>query len=250
MVMLPAVIVLADTTRIVVDHGTDWPGIVAAAAAVVTATIIIISAVYARDALAEARRDRYVQVLGDLAGRWASQPMEEARAAMSSHSAHTLAEMFRSAYEPTTEGDARAKELLGELEVLLRVPSFYEDVALLVESGGLDSDMVWRWFAGPALGCWRYWSEAVAFMQERDGGSYVEYEKLVEGFRARTLPQPKKAARGGESVPLGEVRGKPSGLHSNEPADRTGAWRAVCFSLIALSALGCLVLRACRLAKR
>lgn len=150
------------------------------------------------DQIAEARRDRHVQVLGGLAERWAGPRLEESRNLMIEHGSEGIATLIKAYFEEPGKKP--------EVETLLRVPNFYEDVAILVDSGGLEFDLVWRAFAGPALGCWRYWEGGIRLIQSKDAGAYAEYERLVNTLRTRPTPTPEQLSseEGDEALGAGQ----------------------------------------------
>lgn len=187
---------------------------VAAVASVVAAAGVIAAFLSVRtgvDQIAEVRRDRHVQVLGGLAERWAGSGLEESRTLMIQYRSDGIADLVQAYFDEPGKNP--------EVETLLRVPNFYEDVAILVDSGGLDFDLVWRAFAGPALGCWAYWETAIRLIQGTDAGAYAEYERLVNTLRTRPMPTPEQLSSEGGGEALGAGQETPSHLHSNDQED-------------------------------
>lgn len=195
----------------------------------------------------EARRDRHVLVLSELSRRWAGADLEEARTAMARHGSVGLQEKVEAWFA--------AGGVNPEVELLLRVPNFYEDLAILVESGGLKFDLVWRSFAGPAIGCWQYWEKAISAIQGRDAGAYVEYQNLVTKLKTRPMPKPvprraEQPSSEGDDASLGAGRERPStGLQSSGSAAglasgfNMGFLLRLLVGLVALSALGKIINR-------
>ena len=67
----------------------------------------------------------------------------------------------------------------GDLPVLLRVPNFFEDLALMVELGELEKAFIARSFKTMARREWAYWELAVTELRVQDPDAYVEFQQLV-----------------------------------------------------------------------
>jgi hypothetical protein len=81
---------------------------------------------------------------------------------------------------------------------MLRVPNFFEDVALIVEAGSLDLDLAWRAFGDLAIDAWEYWEPAILVLREDDPDSYAEFAGFVEDlkeYEPRRKPRAAPAAR-------------------------------------------------------
>ena len=107
------------------------------ALAIVTGTLAG-AAIYALKQLGEVRRDRDVQVLADLGRRWDEDQLRAAREA----AAHYDKDEFASEADKLfhTPPDTSAQK---EFIVLLRIPNFFEDLAIITESGDMDLALVW-----------------------------------------------------------------------------------------------------------
>jgi hypothetical protein len=49
--------------------------------------------------------------------------------------------------------------------ILLRIPNYFEDLAIMVEEGHLDLEFVAKGFSALALWEWDYWKEAISLMR-------------------------------------------------------------------------------------
>jgi hypothetical protein len=150
--------------------------------AIVTAAVAG-AAIYALRQLAEIRVDREVSVLGDLGRRWDDRPVSEALERAAKYDKDELAEVVRRAHKKRSKNRlkdwprARADK---ELVILLRVPNFFEDLAVIAEEGGLDPKLVSRIFKGLALREWTFWEPAMVRLREQDKYSYTQWESLVQ----------------------------------------------------------------------
>jgi hypothetical protein len=127
--------------------------------------------------LEEVKRDRHLQVLGDFGIRWDSGPVWEARQKlMEVPNSDDLAELVGEWYATR---DPSAKDV----QLYLRVPNFFEDLALMMEAGQLDYEWFRRNMRSVALDTWKYWEPAVTKMRERRPSSYIEFEGLVKRLR-------------------------------------------------------------------
>lgn len=120
--------------------------------------------------LADARRDRHIHVLSDFGRRWDDARIVEARDKQRSYTDIQLAD----AVEKWAKGGEA-----GDIPLLLRVPNFFEDLALMVELGRLEVSFVARSFKTMAQREWAYWELAVTKLRERDKDAYVEFQQLV-----------------------------------------------------------------------
>jgi hypothetical protein len=74
------------------------------------------------------------------------------------------------------------------LNVLLRIPNFFEDLATVVQAGTLDIERVSKNWKAVATIEWDYWSMAMARIRKEDPYDYSQWEKLVRDMAA--LPEP------------------------------------------------------------
>ena len=146
---------------------------------------LALAALYALRQLGEIKRDREVAVIIDLGRRWDDPPMTEALKLEAAFSPDALAHLAAISGEPRTERsleDVRRREAIENLQILLRIPNFFEDIALIADAGGLDSRLLSRTFKGIALEEWDYWQPAIAKLREKDPWSYSQFEWLLRKF--------------------------------------------------------------------
>jgi hypothetical protein len=158
------------------------------ALAAVTA-VLAIAAWRALSQLTEGRTDRQVQVLIHLGERWNSEMMSEALLIEATHTKEGLAHLVERAWREHDgwffKGRAkRAKDRANrELVILLRVPDYFEDLAVLAERAHLDMRDVGLIFKGVVLDEWDLWELAIAKLREGDPYSYTQFERLVTDMR-------------------------------------------------------------------
>lgn len=121
--------------------------------------------------LVEARKQRQIQVLSDFGQRWDSERLVEARDKQAGYDSTDLAE--RVAEWLLAPADAP------DVRTLLRVPNFFEDLAIMVDLGELKIDYVAKAFKASAEREWAYWHDAISAMQNDTPASYSQFEALV-----------------------------------------------------------------------
>lgn len=133
------------------------------------------AACWALQQLGEARRDRHIQVLSDFGRRWDDPTLEEAREKQGQYNSNELADaVVEWLKKPTSHPD---------MFILLRVPNYFEDLAIMVQLAGLDIEPVSKAFGTRALRSWAYWGEAIREMRDKDApASYVEFQQLVQAL--------------------------------------------------------------------
>ncbi len=162
-------------TITVVGSAPNWAEIVTAIGSLLAGGTLLVgvgTAFFALRQIAEARRDRQVQIIAELGRRWDEDQLVEARAMVVKYDNVQLADKVARALEGTD-----TKEYLE----LLRVPNYFEDLALMAESGGLERDLVRRAFGPMVTRTWDYWELAIAKMREgaeESVLSYSEFERL------------------------------------------------------------------------
>jgi len=137
--------------------------------------------------LEEAKKDRHTLVFADLGRRWDEPAMSEALQMAPRFSREALARVVAKAYRGVSwnplrnRATARANH---RMNILLRVPNFFEDLALLVESGSLDLGLVSKNFKGVAVREWHFWEFAIKELRQEDPWSYTQFEELVRRMEA------------------------------------------------------------------
>jgi hypothetical protein len=159
----------------------DVPSWITAGASI----IVAVAALAALGQLKEVRRDRHVQVFMDLGDRWNSELLSAARSIQNRHTPAELAGLIETAWsEPVDDPGRNAKEQATKnLESLMRIPDFYEDLALITESGGLDIAAVGKNFKGVVVSDWDHWSQAMAKLRGPDRYAYSQWERLVKQLK-------------------------------------------------------------------
>jgi len=160
----------------VVAMAPNWADQLAAFGTLMTAFGAVAAAIAAHLALGqldETRRDRHVQVIADLGRRWDEPELAAARRKQLEYLSVPLSRKVEQwLAHPDTDSEA--------MLLLLRVPNFFEDLAVMVESGSLDLSLVGKVFRSIALAQWRYWEPSVRIMRDYHGPrAYAQFESLV-----------------------------------------------------------------------
>jgi hypothetical protein len=155
----------------------NWAAQLAAIGTLVTAAAAVAGAIAAYLALGqleETRRDRHVQVIADLGRRWDDAQLAAARKKQLEYLSVPLSwKVEQWLAHPDTDSEAM-------LLLLLRAPNFFEDLAVMVESGSLDLRLVGNVFKGLALSQWLYWEPSIRIIRDyREPEAYTQFEALV-----------------------------------------------------------------------
>ena len=110
------------------------------------------------------------------APNWAE--MEESRVTRGKYDSGEVADLIGRWLNNDESVDA------AEIWTLLRVPNFLEDVALTVDVGKLEPELVWRTLAGPVQAEWEFWQQSVPVLREDDPWTWRNLEKLAADLRA------------------------------------------------------------------
>jgi Domain of unknown function (DUF4760) len=158
----------------------NWAAQLAAIGTLATAAAAVAGAIAAYLALGqldETRRDRHVQVIADLGRRWDDAQLAAARKKQLEYASVPLsAKVERWLRYPDTDSEA--------MLLLLRVPNFFEDLAVMVESGSLDLHLVSKAFKSPTLAQWQYWEPSIRVIRDHeDPDSYAQFENLVRQLK-------------------------------------------------------------------
>jgi hypothetical protein len=164
---------------------TDAPvwWLVVATTVLASATVgIAVGAFFALRQLKEVRQDRHVHAFLEMGNRWQGAEMTEALKMEVDYTADELSEMFARVYaagdtrslDPNRE-KARRREAK-DARVLLRVPYFFEDVAMIAKVGGLEDKALSDYVGGLAADEWRKWGQTIKTMQEDKGYAWAFQE--------------------------------------------------------------------------
>jgi hypothetical protein len=153
-----------------------WADIITAFGSLLAGAGLVVAGIgawFAVKQLDETRRDREIQLIAELGRRWDDDRMAEARDKQLEYTSEELCEEVVRWLEDPKSRDSQL------LLLLLRVPNFFEDLAVMVESGGLDIKLVDKAFRALVLTQWSYWEQAIVRTRElREPEAYVEFEKL------------------------------------------------------------------------
>jgi hypothetical protein len=131
--------------------------------------------------LEEVKRDRHVQVFADLGRRWDGPEMVEALQEERRYTTKQLEKLFARAYAPLSRNRFKewaAKRAQTKTVVLLRIPNFFENLALIVKAGSLDIRLVSLDYGTVAKEAWEKWEAAVMELRKTDDQSYAECPRL------------------------------------------------------------------------
>jgi siroheme synthase len=161
----------------------EWVTALAALALVAVTGVLAAAAWRALYQLEEVKRDRHVEVLDAMGRRWESDQMTEALQMEVDHTPESLVRLFERAARPPTRYpllERSRRRARKETIILLRVPNYFEDAAMIARAGSLESSLVTETFGGVARDEWSLWRPAIKKLQETDPLAYVEFERMAE----------------------------------------------------------------------
>jgi hypothetical protein len=146
----------------------------------------------------EAKIDRHIQVWMEFGKRWDEPALTEAQVLAPRFSRVDLARTVDIAYRGRSKWNPiknwRTQRANVHMNVLLRIPNFYEDLAAVLHKGTLDLAMVSKSYKAVATMEWDYWGQAMAKIREEDPFAYLEWEEMVDEMGR--LPEPVKRTDG------------------------------------------------------
>lgn len=154
----------------------NWADKLTAISSAVAAGGVVIAAIGAWLAFGqvkEVRRDRHIQVLSEFTTRWDSEDVVSAREEQLKYDKSTVATELKKWVDKSETPTA-------DVALLLRVPNFFEDMAIMVECGSLELEYVKRAWGQATLRMWAYWKPAVQELRGYSSTAYTEFEKLAQ----------------------------------------------------------------------
>jgi hypothetical protein len=166
----------------------NWAEIVTAVGTGVLALGVLIAVV----SLRELRRDRHLHWIFEIGRRWDDTELQASRLALRKYDREDLAFTVRSWLGA---GQRAGPEFTAEVELLQRLPDFFEDVALMRRFGRLDVGLVWQSLSGPVNLAWTSWRPAVDAYRKAPTGdpeAWTEFEELARELAAYETKRTKK----------------------------------------------------------
>ncbi len=167
---------LSDVWLIAKVSSPTWTDVTSAVASILTLAIVLIGLLIAWHQLGEAKRTRRAGIMIELSKRWDETPLVESRRAFHEKygSPEKLGEAMERLYSAKSD----------ELYMLLRLPDYLEDLAILVEEGGTAKDVVRKSLGSVITTWWTRWEPAVRVIRAVDGDTVYEHlERLAEQMR-------------------------------------------------------------------
>jgi hypothetical protein len=152
-----------------------WASVISAVAAFLTLIVISIAAAVAWKQVQEAKSSRHAALMADMSKRWDEEPLAESRRQMNAFSPDQL--RTRVAYLATTNDK--------ELDVLIRSPNFFEDLAVLHDAGAITFEMIRKSLGGTLVSQWDHWYPAIDHLRgdQKYDLVYENFEALAERMR-------------------------------------------------------------------
>ncbi len=135
-----------------------------------TFVVIFFAAVFAGFQVISQRKAREAQLMTDLSARWDSAALTRARRLVSAPPSNPAAILAR-----MTELEAQDS---AAFFALLRLPNFFEDLAILVEEGSISLRVVKKSLAGAIRTYFQLYKLFVESEQKASPSSYEHWEKL------------------------------------------------------------------------
>ena len=99
----------------------------------------------------------------------------------------SLAELFQKSDPPDRTNPDELRRYLRDSRhrvILIRIPNYFEDAAIIASVGGLDERFVHDSIGGVAVDTWRFWEPTIRVLQQDDAISYEKFERLVRDVEA------------------------------------------------------------------
>jgi hypothetical protein len=159
------------------DPLTAWTALYAIAATA-TFAIVAVGVVLAIRQLNETVRSRHAALMSEFSKRWDEPRLVESRAMIQKYTPARL--LLRVQALEGTMGS------LNELQDLLRVPNFLEDLAVLEREGAISFEMIRLSLGGEYVQWWDHWKPTTAYMRGDETYDLVfeNMEGLAERLRA------------------------------------------------------------------
>jgi DNA-binding XRE family transcriptional regulator len=131
--------------------------------------------------LREVKRDRHAQVLMHLFERWNSELIVEALQAEGQLTKAELAEVVVTAW--TSTNDKEADKATSQLALMLRIPDYFEALAVLMDVSKLSPQTVGEIYKGMVLVEWEFWGPAIDKLRDTSIGgdefAYTWWQRLA-----------------------------------------------------------------------
>lgn len=175
--MIPSAKWSASASRQTEPDITDW---ITAVSSGLTALVVLIALIIAIWQVIEARRARHGEAFFDVSRRWDEDALMESRAAGA---------------QASTPAALRAQVVtawvgsLDQYEVLVRVPNFFEDLAIMVERGILSFDDVQASLGSVVVAKWKEWETSVHFVRAVSARPtvYENFQRLAQRMDAALI---------------------------------------------------------------
>ncbi len=154
-----------------------WTAVVACAT-LGTFVVLLVAAVVARRQLQETITSRHAAELAELSRRWDEPSLERSR-----RLTVQVGDYLREWVEFLLEEEDADDETL---DILERIPNFFEDLAILEEVGAIPFEMIKKSLGGVIVTYWDTWKEATKYLRDREAYDpvYSNFERLAEKMRA------------------------------------------------------------------
>jgi hypothetical protein len=158
------------------DALTFWTAVYAVAA-LGTLGVLAAAARMALRQIDESVQSRHAATLAELSRRWDEPLLAESMKVGSVYSSERLGPHVR---ELEDQGE------FDKLTLLLRVPNFLEDLAILNEEGAISTEMIRKSLGGVVVATWDHWKPATLEMRGEQNYDlvYEHFERLAERLRA------------------------------------------------------------------
>lgn len=138
--------------------------------------VLALAALRALGQLSESKTDRHLQVLSDFGRRWDEPSLVEARTKQWEIPNDQLLGLVTKWFEHREPKDS-------PVPLLLRIPNYFEDLAITVDAGNLDMKIVVRPLGHLVVDMWQYWGAPIYEMRKYEPRAYIEFEALYREVR-------------------------------------------------------------------
>jgi hypothetical protein len=185
-----------------------WPQVAVGWAALISLTLLVIGAILSY-------RSRLATQMSELSRRWDEAPLIEARTVITKYSSEEIRGRVQYFFE-TSDQDSSSRELFA----LLRMPDFFEDLAVMVKKKAFSFGLVKESLGGTVVIMWEAWEPAVRWLRENEGydPSYKNFEALAKRMQKKLRKFELSPTPSGASDPQGEDRAGGPSAGSSAPS--------------------------------
>jgi Domain of unknown function (DUF4760) len=185
---------LAEISVRVVDQGIDWTAWITAGASIVTAALVLGTAIVAYRALEDAKRTRHAQLITELTRDWTHSVVVEAQSVHAKYAETGIVSLVERLFGPTKVKPT--DDELSDWSKIVVVANSIEALGVLASEEAITPETIYKMWGGAILTAWPAWDEAITKLREydREPDTFEYFEKIAQDMKR--ISEERRAARG------------------------------------------------------